>query len=154
MQNIWGKYTCMYCNIYLARLLNLSLEDALSFVSVFKHSVLKRETVVIAMTTLHKDRSEPGAVSCLLVATENREIFIFDPQAFTILVKVCLLYTVCVCVYVCMRVCVFIFVCVPLYMELSCRVLIVVSCFHRCQSQQFQCSSVPVDSATSNTLSL
>ena len=57
--------------------------------SVFKHSVLKRETVVIAMTTLHKDRSEPGAVSCLLVATENREIFIFDPQAFTILVKVC-----------------------------------------------------------------
>ena len=72
-----------------SRLLNLSLEDALSFVSVFKHSVLKRETVVIAMTTLHKDRSEPGAVSCLLVATENREIFIFDPQAFTILVKVC-----------------------------------------------------------------
>ena len=91
----------MYCNIYLARLLNLSLEDALSFVSVFKHSVLKRETVVIAMTTLHKDRSEPGAVSCLLVATENREIFIFDPQAFTILVKVCVLYTVYVCVCVC-----------------------------------------------------
>ena len=76
----------------------MSLEDALSFVSVFKHSVLKRETVVIAMTTLHKDRSESGAVSCLLVATENREIFIFDPQAFTILVKVCV--SVCVCLYV------------------------------------------------------
>lgn len=71
------------------RLLNLSLEDALSFVSVFKHSVLKRDTVVTTMTTLHKDRSEPGAVSCLLVATEHREIYIFDPQAFTILVKVC-----------------------------------------------------------------
>lgn len=69
------------------RLLNLSLEDALAFVSVFKHSVLKRETVVTTMTTLHKDRSEPGAVSCLLVATEHRDVYIFDPQAFTILVK-------------------------------------------------------------------
>jgi len=74
---------------FCSRLLNLSLEDALSFVSVFKHSPLKRDTVVTSMTTLQKDRSEPGAVSCLLVTTENKEIFVFDPQAFTILVKVC-----------------------------------------------------------------
>ena len=84
------------------------------FVSVFKHSVLKRETVVTAMTTLHKDRSEPGAVSCLLVATEHREIYVFDPQAFTILVKVCVLCVVymCVCVSVCVYVCVSVCLCV------------------------------------------
>ena len=132
----------------------MTLEDALSFVSVFKHSVLKRETVVISMTTLHKDRSEPGAVSCLLVATENREIFIFDPQAFTILVKVC----VCVwCVYAC--VCVCMCVCVCAYVRAVCFgiVLGIHSNFTylcRCQFRQFQCSSVPTDSVTSNTPSL
>ena len=51
--------------------------------------------MVTSMTTLQKDRSEPGAVSCLLVTTENKEIFVFDPQAFTILVKV---RALCMCV--------------------------------------------------------
>jgi len=81
----------------------------LSFVSVFKHSPLKRDTVVTSMTTIQKDRSEPGAVSCLLVTTENKEIFIFDPQAFTILVKVCANSVVCVdvvCVYMLLHVCI------------------------------------------------
>lgn len=90
-----SKLCCLV--LCLSRLLNLSLEDALSFVSVFKHSMLKRETVVTSMTTLYKDRSEPGAVSCLLAATENRDIYIFDPQAFTILVKVCVCVVYCVC---------------------------------------------------------
>ena len=87
---------CFTCS----RLLNLSLEDALSFVSVFKHSPLKRDTIVTSMTTLQKDRSEPGAVSCLLVTTENREIFMFDPQAFTILVKVCVCVCMCIVIHI------------------------------------------------------
>ena len=128
------------------------------FVSVFKHSVLKRETVVTAMTTLHKDRSEPGAVSCLLVATEHREIYVFDPQAFTILVKVCVL---CVCVRVCVCVCVCACACACVCVRVCVRVCVCVDIcmydniifLYRCLFQQFQCSFVPVACVMFNTQS-
>ena len=37
---------------------------------------------------MKKSHSEDDAVSCLVVATENKEIFILDPEAFTVLAKV------------------------------------------------------------------
>lgn len=40
------------------------------------------------MTTLNKSYSDDNTASCLLVGTENSEIYILDPAAFTFLSKV------------------------------------------------------------------
>ena len=49
------------------------------------------------METMKKSHSEDDAVSCLVVATENKEIFILDPEAFTVLAKVLATPTVTCC---------------------------------------------------------
>ncbi len=40
------------------------------------------------MCTLKKSHVDADAVSCLVVETENKDIYILDPVAFIILVKV------------------------------------------------------------------
>lgn len=40
------------------------------------------------MTTMKKSHVEDDAVSCLVVGTENKDIYILDPEAFTVLIKV------------------------------------------------------------------
>ena len=40
------------------------------------------------MATLKKSHEENDAVSCLVVGTENRDVYILDPEAFTVLSKV------------------------------------------------------------------
>nr|CAD7602763.1 unnamed protein product [Timema genevievae] len=55
------------------------------FVSQHRDYPLKRQTVATCMTTLKKSMSEDYAVSCLVVGTESGEIFMLDPEAFTIL---------------------------------------------------------------------
>lgn len=47
------------------------------------------------MTTLKKSLAEETGVSCLVVGTESSEILVLDPEAFTILDKVC-----CIHVYI------------------------------------------------------
>ena len=68
-----------------------------AFVSVFKHVPLKRQSVITAMTTLKKSHPEEDAVSCLVVASENRDIYILDPEAFTVLNQVVLGVSILVC---------------------------------------------------------
>ncbi len=46
------------------------------------------QTTIKCMCTLKKSHIDADAVSCLVVGTENREIYILDPVAFIILVKV------------------------------------------------------------------
>ena len=46
------------------------------------------QTVVTAMTTLHKSYAEDNAASCLVIGTENKDVYILDPAAFTFLTKV------------------------------------------------------------------
>lgn len=40
------------------------------------------------MTTLKKNLADEDAVSCLVLGTENKELLVLDPEAFTILAKV------------------------------------------------------------------
>lgn len=40
------------------------------------------------MTTLKKNLADEDAVSCLVLGTENKELLVLDPEAFTILTKV------------------------------------------------------------------
>ena len=46
------------------------------------------QTVITCMSMLKKSHIEEDAVSCLVAATENRDIYILDPEAFTVLAKV------------------------------------------------------------------
>lgn len=59
-----------------------------TFVENVKNETLKRQTVITCMTTIKKTVSDENAVSCLVLGTENCDIFILEPDAFTILVSV------------------------------------------------------------------
>lgn len=78
--------------------LKLEEMDFHPFISVFKHVPLKRQSVITAMTSLKKSHVEDDAVSCLVAASENGDVYILDPEAFTVLKQVCIyfLYTVTV----------------------------------------------------------
>ncbi|CAG2105820.1 unnamed protein product, partial [Medioppia subpectinata] len=67
----------------------IGLENAVemdNFVEVYKDQPLKRVTVVTCLTTIKKTVSDENAVSCLVMGTENRDVYILEPDAFTILV--------------------------------------------------------------------
>ena len=49
---------------------------------------LKRQSVITAMTSLKKSHAEDDAVSCLVVASENSDVYVLDPEAFTVLKQV------------------------------------------------------------------
>lgn len=46
------------------------------------------QTVITTMSTLKKDLADEDAVSCLVLGTENKELLVLDPEAFTILATV------------------------------------------------------------------
>ncbi|KAK8384168.1 hypothetical protein O3P69_009121 [Scylla paramamosain] len=56
-----------------------------AFLDQHKGFILKRQTVVTCVSTLKKSHSEDDAISCLVLGTESANIFILDPEAFTIL---------------------------------------------------------------------
>ncbi len=66
----------------------MELNELQSFVNVFKHIPLKRQSIITCLTTLKKSHAEDTAVSCLVVGTENKDLYILDPEAFTALAKV------------------------------------------------------------------
>ncbi|XP_076032639.1 Bardet-Biedl syndrome 1 isoform X2 [Oratosquilla oratoria] len=55
------------------------------FLDIHKGFLLKRQTVVTCISTLKKSHAEEDAISCLVLGTESANIFILDPEAFTIL---------------------------------------------------------------------
>ena len=55
------------------------------FVSKQKQHPLKRNTVITCVQTLKRSMSEDDAISCLVIGTENKEVFFVEPDAFTIL---------------------------------------------------------------------
>ncbi|KAK3889867.1 hypothetical protein Pcinc_006142 [Petrolisthes cinctipes] len=57
----------------------------LTFLEQHKGFLLKRQTVVTCFSTLKKSHAEDDAISCLVLGTESANIFILDPEAFTIL---------------------------------------------------------------------
>ena len=46
------------------------------------------QSVVTCMDTLKKSSNDEGAISCLVVGSESKEVFILDPEAFTVLSRV------------------------------------------------------------------
>ena len=72
------------------KFLTLEPEAAEAFAAVHKHAPLKRQTVITCMNTLKKTMADDDAVSCLVIGTESKHIFILDPEAFTVLGKMAL----------------------------------------------------------------
>lgn len=71
----------------------LSLKDAdemTNFVNIQKETPLKRTTVITCMATIKRAVVEENAISCLVVGTENKDIYCIEPDAFTILSTVTL----------------------------------------------------------------
>lgn len=65
--------------------------DALEvFYHCYRAQPLKRQTAVTCMTTMKKTISDEQAVSCIVIGTENKDIFVLEPEAFTILSSVSL----------------------------------------------------------------
>lgn len=46
------------------------------------------QTVITCIGTLKKNMADEDAVSCLVIGTESGDVYILDPEAFTILYKV------------------------------------------------------------------
>ncbi|XP_054167725.1 Bardet-Biedl syndrome 1 protein homolog [Oppia nitens] len=59
------------------------------FVQLYRDQMihLKRQTVITCLSTIKKTVNDENAVSCLIIGTENRDIYILEPDAFTILVS-------------------------------------------------------------------
>ncbi|ELK13297.1 Bardet-Biedl syndrome 1 protein [Pteropus alecto] len=72
------------------RFLQLELSEMEAFVNQHKSKAIKRQTVITTMTTLKKNLADEDAVSCLVLGTENKELLVLDPEAFTILAKMSL----------------------------------------------------------------
>ncbi|XP_063293337.1 Bardet-Biedl syndrome 1 protein [Pelobates fuscus] len=72
------------------RFLMLEAQEMEAFVNTYKQQPLKRQTVITCMGTLKKNMADEDAVCCLVIGTESGEIFILDPEAFTILTRVSL----------------------------------------------------------------
>ncbi|KAM8969326.1 Bardet-Biedl syndrome 1 protein isoform X2 [Sarcophilus harrisii] len=72
------------------RFLHLELGEMEAFVAQHKNQPIKRQTVITAMTILKKNLADEDAVSCLVLGTENRELLVLDPEAFTVLTKMSL----------------------------------------------------------------
>lgn len=62
-----------------------SLEEMNNFVNTQKSTGLKRTTVITCMATIKRSVLEEDALSCLVVGTENREIYFIESEAFTVL---------------------------------------------------------------------
>ncbi|XP_013780434.1 Bardet-Biedl syndrome 1 protein homolog, partial [Limulus polyphemus] len=67
------------------RFLMLEPEELEEFVHVHKQFPLKRQTVVTCLSTMKKSMAEDDAVSCLVLGTENKDVYVLEPDAFTIL---------------------------------------------------------------------
>uniref|UniRef100_A0A8C9B014 Bardet-Biedl syndrome 1 n=1 Tax=Prolemur simus TaxID=1328070 RepID=A0A8C9B014_PROSS len=72
------------------RFLQLELSEMEAFVNQHKSKSIKRQTVITTMTTLKKNLADEDAVSCLVLGSENKELLVLDPEAFTILAKMSL----------------------------------------------------------------
>ena len=46
------------------------------------------QTVITCMATMKKSVPDEDGITCLVIGTESKEIFVLDPEAFTVLAKV------------------------------------------------------------------
>ena len=50
--------------------------------------LLSLQTVITCLATLKKSMSEDDAISCLILGTESSQVYVLDPEAFTVLTTV------------------------------------------------------------------
>lgn len=65
----------------------LKLETAgerAEYVDRHKSGVLKRQTVIVCITTIKKSVPEDDGISCVVVGTENKEILFLDSESFSV----------------------------------------------------------------------
>lgn len=67
------------------RLLQVDANDLEVFIQIQKATPLKRQTVITCLGTLKKSLADDDAISCLVLGTESRIIYVLDPEAFTVL---------------------------------------------------------------------
>jgi len=72
------------------KFLQLHPEDLESFANLYKHAPLKKQTVITCLQTLKKSMADEDAVSCLVLGTESRSVYVLDPEAFTVLANMAL----------------------------------------------------------------
>uniref|UniRef100_A0A667YJI7 BBSome complex member BBS1 n=1 Tax=Myripristis murdjan TaxID=586833 RepID=A0A667YJI7_9TELE len=70
--------------------LSLEPQQMDEFVSLHKQQPIRRQTVITCMGTLRKSTADEDGVSCLVIGTENNDVYVLDPEAFTILSKMSL----------------------------------------------------------------
>lgn len=69
----------------------LSIESQLemnSFINLHKNDPLKRCTTITCLTTLKKNVAEEDATTCLILGTEDQDILVIEPDAFTVLASI------------------------------------------------------------------
>ncbi|XP_011417321.3 Bardet-Biedl syndrome 1 protein homolog isoform X3 [Magallana gigas] len=59
--------------------------DCETFANMYKYTPLKRQTVITCLSTMKKSMAEEDAISCLVLGTESKSIYVLDPEAFTVL---------------------------------------------------------------------
>jgi Bardet-Biedl syndrome 1 protein len=67
------------------RFLQLHPSDLSAFANLYKHTPLKKQTVITCLQTMKKSLADDDAVSCLVLGTESKAVYILDPEAFTVL---------------------------------------------------------------------
>ncbi|KAK1788178.1 hypothetical protein P4O66_016643 [Electrophorus voltai] len=72
------------------RFLMLEPQEMETYVNLHKQQPIRRQTVITCIGTLKKNMVDEDAVSCLVVGTESQDVYILDPEAFTILSKMSL----------------------------------------------------------------
>lgn len=65
-----------------------SPEAQLEFLESYKHFPLKRSNIITCVATIKKTVEEESNLNCIVIGTENKDIFIIEPDAFTILASV------------------------------------------------------------------
>ncbi|XP_015251652.1 PREDICTED: Bardet-Biedl syndrome 1 protein [Cyprinodon variegatus] len=72
------------------RFLSLAADEVDEFVQLHKQQPIRRQTVITCIGTLKKSTADEDGISCLVIGTENADVFVLDPEAFNILSKMCL----------------------------------------------------------------
>ena len=69
-------------------MLSLSLEEAKKYIDLFKNVELKKSLSATCLAKINKSSPEDDAINCLIVGTEQKNVYIIDSEAFTILATV------------------------------------------------------------------
>ncbi|XP_060079163.1 Bardet-Biedl syndrome 1 protein homolog [Ylistrum balloti] len=62
--------------------------DMEAFANLYKHMPLKRQTVISCLSTMKKSMADEDAICCLVLGTENKAVYVLDPEAFTVLTTI------------------------------------------------------------------